>query len=340
MMKKKLHILMVVLLAVMMLVVSAPVSADDYPTTNINGIVPWGAGGGTDTVCRMAVPAAQQFLGKSIIMINKPGASGSIGHQFVYQRKADGYTLLFNSEIPTLYQTLGISSLSYDEFEPITLFANLSSIIVVHKDSPYNTLDDLLNDAKKRPGKITMGISGIGGLPYVSSLILKRISGVEFAPVTYNGDAPQITALMGKQIDVTVVGTGSAGQYIKSGDFKGLAIVGNKTAPSISNVPALGDLKPEARNMLNYSGPFFGIYVKKGTPEPIMKKLTEAFRKGFNDPKFQEFVKASDYVALGQTGAAAREYIKIWQSQTAWMIYDAGGAKESPAKFNIARPSK
>ena len=119
MMKKTIHILLAVLLAAMMLIVAAPVSADDYPTTNINGIVPWGAGGGTDTVCRLAVPAAQQFLGKSIIMTNKPGASGSIGHQFVYDRKADGYTLLFNSEIPTLYQVLGLSSLSYNEFEPI-----------------------------------------------------------------------------------------------------------------------------------------------------------------------------------------------------------------------------
>ena len=185
-----------------------------------------------------------------------------------------------------------------------------------------------------------MGISGVGGLPYVSSLILKKISGAEFAPVNYNGDAPQITALMGKQIDVTVVATGSAIQYIKNGDFKGLAIIANKTVPAISNVPALGDMKPETRDMLKTTGPFFGVYVKKGTPEPIMKKLTEAFQKGFNDPKLQEFIMTSGYIALGQTGNAAREYIKMWQSQTAWLIYDAGGAKESPAKFNIAKPSK
>lgn len=339
-MKKAIRILSAVLLAAMLLIVAAPAGADEYPATNINGIVPWGAGGGTDTVCRLAVPAAQQFLGKSIIMVNKGGASGSIGHQFVYDRKADGYTLLFNSEIPTLYPVLGLSPLSYDEFEPITLFANVASVVIVHKDSPYNTLDDLLNDAKKRPGKITMGISGVGGLPYVSSLILKKSSGAEFAPVNYNGDAPQITALMGKQIDTTVVATGSAIQYIKNGDFKGLAIIGNKTIPAISNVPALGDLKPETRDMLKTTGPFFGVYVKKGTPEPIIRKLTEAFQKGFNDPKLQEFIKTSGYIALGQTGNAAREYIKMWQSQTAWLIYDAGGAKESPAKFNIAKPSK
>lgn len=313
---------------------------EEYPIQNINGIIPWGAGGGTDMVSRLVVPAAQEYLGKSIIMVNKTGATGSIGHQYVYDQKADGYTLLFHTGDATLYPILGLSQLTYKEFEPIFLFANVAGVIVVSKDSPYNTLDDLINNAKKSPGKLKMGISGVGGLPYVSSIMLNQIADIKFSPVTYDGDGTLSTALMGNQIDVTVLAAGAAIQYIKSGDFKGLAVVSNKTIDAIPDVPALGILKPEAQNMLKTVGPYFGVFVKKETPEPVIKKLTEAFKKGYEDQKFRDYVKASGFVLLGYTGNEAKEYISKWQSQGAWLLYDAGNAKESPEKFGIPRPAK
>lgn len=312
----------------------------DYPNRDVNGIIPWGAGGGTDVVCRIAVPAANEYLGRTIIMTNMPGGSATIGHQYVYDQPADGYTLLFNSEVPAIYPVLGISDLTYEEFEQINIFCNVRSILIVPKDSPYNTLEDMINDAKARPRKVTFSLAGVGGLPYIANLLLMRIyDGVEFATVNYpGGDNEIIPAVLGGQLDVGVVATGSAAQYIQSGDLKGLVVVANDTITALPNVPALGELKPQAQDMLAITGTYFGIHVKKGTPEQIIQKLTEAFKRGYQDVKMQEFIESSGYIPLGLSGDAAKEWIKKWQSQTAWLIYDAGDAKESPEKFGIERP--
>lgn len=313
---------------------------EEYPAQNINGIIAWGAGGGTDSVSRLLAPAAEKVLGKSIILSNKTGATGSIATQYVSDQKADGYTLLFNAENPQLYPVLGLSNLTYNDFEPIILAVNGVTVVVVPKDSPYKTLDDLINDAKKRPGKVNMGISGVGGQPYMTSLILKKGEGIEFNKVTFDGDGPLITALMGKQIDVTGLAVGAAVQYIKNGDFRGLAVISNKRNEAIPEVPALGELKPQYKSMLKASGFFYGVHVKKGTPEPVIKKLKEAFMEAYKDPKFQEYAKKNGMVLMGITGDEAKEFMKQWQSVMAWLINDAGDAKKSPDALGIPKPVK
>jgi tripartite-type tricarboxylate transporter receptor subunit TctC len=311
---------------------------EEYPVKNINGIIAWGAGGGTDTVSRLMAPVAEKVLGKSIILSNKTGATGSVATQYVYDQPADGYTLLFNAENPQLYQVLGISELSYDDFEPIIISVRGETVVVVHKDSPYNTLDELLEDAKKNPGKITMGISGVGGQPYMTSLILKKGAGVEFNQVTFDGDGPLIAALMGKQVDVTGLAIAAGTQYVKNGDFKALAVVSNERNPALPDVPALGEIKPEFRDMLKAPGFFYGVHVKKGTPEHVINKLREAFMEAFKDEKFQDYAKKNGMILMGITGDEAKEYMKEWQSIMSWLIYEAGDAKESPEKFGIPKP--
>ncbi|WP_422443932.1 Bug family tripartite tricarboxylate transporter substrate binding protein [Thermoanaerobacterium sp. DL9XJH110] len=313
---------------------------ETYPTQSINGIIAWGAGGGTDSVSRLLAPVAEKELGKPIILSNKTGATGSIATQYVFDQKADGYTLLFNAENPQLYQVLGISKLSYDDFEPIIIAVRGSTVIVVPKDSPYNTIDDLINAAKKNPGKINMGISGVGGQPYVTSLILKKMEGITFNKVTFDGDGPLIAALMGKQIDVTGLAIGAATQYIKNGDLKALAVMTNEPVKAIPDVPAMGVIKPQYKQLLKTAGFFYGVFVKKGTPEEAVTKLRDAFHVAFKDPKFQEYCQKNGLIPMGITGEEAKNYMKEWQSQMAWLIYDAGDAKESPEVFGIPRPAQ
>ncbi|KKM09299.1 hypothetical protein SY88_19905 [Clostridiales bacterium PH28_bin88] len=311
---------------------------ETYPTQNINGTIAWGAGGGTDSVSRLLAPVAEKELGKSIVLTNKTGATGSIAAQYVFDQKPDGYNLLFHAENPQLYQVLGLSQLSYDDFEPIILAVQGMTVVVVPKDSPYKTLDDLINDAKARPGKVNMGISGVGGQPYMTANILKKGEGVNFNTVTFDGDGPLITALLGKQIDATGLAIGAATQYIKNGDFRGLAVIANKRNDAIPDVPALGEMKPQYQSMLQAPGFFYGVFVKKGTPEDIIKKLRDAFQVAFKDAKFQEYAQKNGMIPLGLTGDEAKAYMKKWQSTMSWLIYDAGGAKESPEKFGIPKP--
>ncbi|HQR12239.1 MAG TPA: tripartite tricarboxylate transporter substrate binding protein [Casimicrobiaceae bacterium] len=313
--------------------------AADYPDHPINGVIAWGAGGGTDTVSRLTTPLAEKALGKPIILANKTGATGAIAAQAVASAKADGYTLMFHAENPQLYQVLGLSELSYDDFDPVMLFVQGSTVIVVPKDSPIKTYEDLIKAAKANPGKMSIGISGVGGQPWVTATLLKKIEGVTFNPVAFDGDGPLVTALLGKQLDVSGLAVGAAVQYVKNGDLRALAIMRNSPNPALPDVPYITKLNPAFTDAMKASGFFYGVFVKKGTPEPIVNTLTAAYKSALNEPKFIDYAKNNGLSVLGLTGAQAREFMNNWRSQMSWLIYEAGGAKESPEKFKIPKPA-
>jgi tripartite-type tricarboxylate transporter receptor subunit TctC len=271
-------------------------------------------------------------------MTNRTGGTGAIATQYVYDRPADGYTVLFHAENPQLYQVLGLSNLTFADFEPIILTAQGPTVIVVHPDSPIQTYEQLIEQAKANPGKVNLGISGVGGQPFVTAAILNSIEGVQFNQVAFDGDGPLATALLGKHIDVTGIALLTAVPQVQGGALRALAVVANEPLAVLPGVPALGQIRPQARPMLTTAGFFYGVHVKKGTPQPVIDKLREAFLAAFNDPKFIQFANERGLVLLGHTGQAARDYMTQWQRHMAWLIYDAGGAKESPEKFNIARP--
>ena len=321
------------------LVTAGFATAADYPDHPVNGVIAWGAGGGTDTVSRLMTPIAEKVLGKSIILANKTGATGAIAAQAVYSQKADGYTLMFHAENPQLYQVLGLSPLSYDEFEPVILSVQGSTVIVVPKDSPIKTYEDLIKAAKAAPGKLSIGISGVGGQPWVSSMLLKKVEGVTFNPVAFDGDGPLVTALLGKQLDVSGLAVGAASQYVKNGDLRALAIMKNSPNAALPDVPHITKLNPAFTDTMKASGFFYGVFVKKGTPQPIIDKLTAAYKFALNDTKFTDYAKNNGLDVMGLTGKEAKAFMNTWRSQMSWLIYDAGAGKESPAKFGIAKPN-
>jgi len=313
------------------------VNAADYPERPITGIIAWGAGGGTDTVSRLMTPIAEKILKQSVVLANRTGATGAIAAQAVHSAKADGYTLMFHAENPQLYQVLGLSPLSYDDFEPIILSVQGSTVIVVHKDSPLKSYDDLIRAAKASPGKLSIGISGVGGQPWVTSTLLKKVEGVTFNPVAYDGDGPLVTAMLGKQLDVSGLAVGAATQYIRNGDLRALAIMKNSPNSSLPDVPHITKLNPAFTDIMKASGFFYGVYVKKGTPQPIIDKLTTAYKYALNDSKFVDYAKNNGLDVLALTGQDARAFMNTWRSQMSWLIYDAGAGKESPAKFGIPK---
>lgn len=313
--------------------------AADFPDHPINGVIAWGAGGGTDTVSRLMTPIAEKILKQSIILANKTGATGAIAAQAVASGKADGYTLMFHAENPQLYQVLGLSPLSYDDFEPVILSVQGSTVIVVHKDSPLKTYDDLIKAAKASPGKLSIGTSGVGGQPWVTSMLLKKVEGVTFNPVAFNGDGPLVTALLGKQLDVSGLAVGAAVQYIKNGDLRALAIMKNSPNAAIPEVPYITNLNPAFAESMKASGFFYGVFVKKGTPQPIIDKLTTAYKMALNDSKFVNYASMNGLDVIGLSGKEARSFMNTWRSQMSWLIHDAGAGKNSPEKFGIPKPA-
>jgi tripartite-type tricarboxylate transporter receptor subunit TctC len=328
------------LLLVASLLAAGFVSADDYPDRPITGVIAWGAGGGTDTVSRLTTPLAEKILKQSIVLANKTGATGAIAAQAVHSAKADGYTLMFHAENPQLYQVLGLSPLSYDDFEPVMLFVQGSTVIVVQKDSPFKTYDDLMKAAKASPGKLSIGISGVGGQPWVTGTLLKKVEGVTFNSVAFDGDGPLVTALLGKQLDVSGLSVGAATQYIKNGDLRALAIMKNSPNSTLPEIPYITKLNPAFNEVMKASGFFYGVFVKKGTPKPIIDKLSAAYKYALNDSKFVDYAKNNGLDVIGMSGKEAKDFMNTWRSQMSWLIYDAGAGKNSPEKFGIPKPAK
>ncbi len=321
------------------LVTAGLAQAADYPDRPINGVIAWGAGGGTDTVSRLMTPIAEKILGKSVILANKTGATGAIAAQAVQSAPADGYTVMFHAENPQLYQVLGLSPLSYDDFEPVILSVQGSTVIVVPKDSPFKTYDDLIKAAKATPGKLSVGISGVGGQPWVTSMLLKKVEGVTFNPVAFDGDGPLVTAMLGKQLDVSGLAVGAASQYIKNGDLRALAIMKSSPNVALPEVPHITKLNPAFTDVMKASGFFYGVFVKKGTPQPVIDKLTKAYTFALNDNKFKDYAKLNGLDVMGITGNEAKAFMNTWRSQMSWLIFDAGAGKNSPEKFGIPKPA-
>jgi tripartite-type tricarboxylate transporter receptor subunit TctC len=315
----------------------ASAQAADFPTKDISGIIQWGAGGATDNVSRATTPYVEKALGKQIVLQNKPGATGAVGLMSVYNQPADGYTLLYGAENPTLYKVLDISQIDYDAFYPVMLIARNVGVIVCNNDQPWKTLGDLFADAKKNPGQLKMGSTGPGGLPHVVSSMLKATSGVTFNHIVYQGEGPLTTAILGGHIQWTTMGMAAVREHLRAGRVRALAVVSDTPVPTLENVPLITATSADYKKFLPW-GPFYGVFVKKETPDAVKKALVEAFQKGLKDPKAQEFIANFGSVYMGISGAEAEKFLKQWQSTTTWLLQDAGATKFSPDKFGIPKP--
>jgi len=307
-----------------------------FPERDINGYIMWGAGGAMDNVSRSITPLAEKYLGKSIILQNKTGATGAVATQFVYDQKADGHTLLYGAENPQLYGVLNISKLDYKDFEAINILGRGVAVVVVPKDSKYTTLQDLIEAGKAAPGKINMSSTGPGGLPFVVYSLLNTVSGVEFNLIPFDGEGPSLTAMLGGHVDFTIVGLSAARELYRADKVKPLVVISNEPIEGMEEIPVIGEILPEYNPYLPW-GPFYGVYVKKETPEEVKQILRDAYKKAFEEEQFQAFLKDFGAVPMGISGKEAEEFLINWQRVSTWLLYDAGGAEISPESLGIKR---
>lgn len=310
--------------------------ATNYPERNINGTIQWGEGGATDIFSRAIAQFAEKELDTSIIMNNRTGASGAVGAQYVYDQKSDGYNLLFIAEQLPIYGVLGISELSFDDFYPINIYGRTVPVIAVAADSPYETLEDVFNDAEQNPGKVKIGVASPGSQGHVVASMMALERDIAFNQVPFDGNGPALTAMLGGHVDITVLNTVEVLDYVEKGDMRILSVVNDEPIEQFPDVPTLGEIDPSFEKYLPW-GSWFGVAVKKDTPDEVKEKLVEAFDKAFNDPEFQEVLETSATLPLGLHGEEAMEFINDWQSTTAWIIHDSGESQASPEEFGIPR---
>ena len=326
-----------VALAVALLGAFSFAQAAEFPTRDLSGIIMWGAGGATDNVARALTPLAELHLGKKIVLQNKPGATGAVSTQWVYNQPSDGYTILWGAENPQLYRVLEISQLDYKDFYPVNVTARGVGLVACNNDAPWKTYKELVEDAKKNPGNIKMGSTGPGGLPFVVGAMMKAVHGITFNAIPFGGEGPGMTAMQGGHVQWMTVGLTAGREHVRAGRIRPLAMVADEPIPGLENIPLITNLYPEYKKYLPW-GPFYGVWVKRDVPDPAKKKLVEAFQKGVNEAKFQAFIKDFGAVSMNLHGDEADKFLKHWQSVTCWLLQDSGDAKASPEKFGIPRP--
>jgi tripartite-type tricarboxylate transporter receptor subunit TctC len=311
--------------------------AADFPTTDLQGVIMWGAGGATDNVARAITPNVEPLLGKSIVLINKAGGTGAISTQYVYSRPSDGYTLLYGAENPQLHRVLELSQLDYKDFYPVNILARGVGVIVVNNDTPWKTFKELIEDAKKRPGEIKMGSTGPGGLPYTVGAMIRSVTGFDVIPVPFDGEGPGVTALMGGHVDVMPAGLTAVREHIRAGRVRALAVVSDTPIPGLEELPLITQDFPQFKKYLPW-GPFYGVWVKRDVPDNVKKILVDAFQKGAATPKFESFISDFGAVMMNIHGAEADKFLLHWQSVSCWLLQDAGATKVSPETLGIPKP--
>ena len=308
-----------------------------YPERPIQAVIPWGAGGATDNVMRSLSPYVEKELGGKLILSNRPGGTAVIGTTYVLGQQPNGYTLLLGAENPQLYPVLGLAQFDYGALHPINLIGQNVAVIATHADSPYNSMADLLAAARANPGTLRMGGAGAGALPSTVHAMINAVGELKVREVTFGGDGPGITALMGKHIDFMPLSLAAAKELIRTGKLKALAVVNAEEIPELPGVEPISKALPAIAEYLPW-GPFWGVWVHKDTPEDIKQKLTAAYARAVASPEFQTFLKNYGAKSLNLSGDEARQYLQRWQSVTAWSMYKAKAVATSPDTLGIARP--
>lgn len=309
----------------------------DYPERNVEGTIQWGAGGATDNVARSLTPHVEEALGTSIILNNRPGGTGVIGMNAVMQKPANGYSVLYGAENPQLYPVMGLADFDYSAMTPINVIGQGLVVIAAPADKDWKNFGDLLDDAHKHPGELRMGGTGAGGLPSTVLAMINSVDSLDVRDVTFGGDGPGITALLGGHIDFMPLSLAAAQEHIASGRLKGLAVVTKESIEELPDVPPITDALPKMKSYLPW-GPFWTVSVRKDTPDNIVAKLSDAYQKGVANEQFQTFLSENGAKVLNLQGDEAKQFLARWQSVTAWALEQAGSAKVSPEEAGIPKP--
>jgi len=284
--------LAILFLAAVLLPAPAPAA---FPERDITLIVPWAPGGGTDTVARTLVKNAKKHFGVNINVQNVTGGTGAIGMNQVARSRPDGYTLGLITFNLSTYRLLGQSELSYRDFDLIGLLNQSIAGLTVKADSPFQTLKDLVEYAKKNPGVVTVGHSGPAGAWHLAAVAIAHNHKLKFTFVPFDGAAPTRTALVGGHITVCSSGMDEVLQFHQTKQVRILAANSPSRHPAFPDVPTMAEAGYPIEN------PIFdwrGLGAPKGTPPEVLKVLREGFKKAAEDP---EYIALMDKLALPRT---------------------------------------
>ncbi|MGX9417529.1 tripartite tricarboxylate transporter substrate binding protein [Vibrio sp. WJH972] len=284
------------------LLCSSAAMAADYPAKNIKLIVPFGAGGGTDAVGRTIANSTKDILGKSITVVNRTGGAGAVGMSFGAQQKPDGYTLtVVTREIASLPQ-MGLMRHTADDFKLIRMVNLDPAVVLVNKDSEYNTINDLIAAAKAAPGSVKFASTA---KPNFYLMALEKDQNITMNAIPYNGASEAIPAVLGKHTDVTMVTPGEAISQLRSGQLKALGVMSKERIAFLPDVPTLKEQGVDVS-----TGTWRGLGAPKDTPDEVIEILGNAFDQAMASDDFKAFMEKGAMTIHNMDAAEFTQFVK------------------------------
>ena len=278
------------LLAALLIFIGGAASAQDvYPSRPVSIIVPFPPGGVADIVARAIAPSMERSLKQPVVVVNKPGAGGTVGTAALANSAPDGYTLLMalasistNPEQDRLNNRPAAFQLA--QLEPLARISIEPMLLAVRANSPYRSLKDIVEDAKKRPGAISYASSGVYGVYHVATEMFAHEAGIKLHHVPYKGGAPALLALLSGEVDIGLVTRSVGLKHLQAGTLRPLAAWGSERWEQFPDVPTVKELGFNVDYSL-----WSGLFAPAGIPDPVMKTVRDAVRAAVDDPQFRNF---------------------------------------------------
>lgn len=315
-----------------------PAQAQDWkPTKPITVIVPWAAGGSTDQVIRVTAGELEKALGQKVVVVNQPGASGSIGSKTAWEAPKDGYTWTSGAakDIGT-YAVSGLLDTKMDDWSFYLTVAN-QSVVSVNANSPYKTLADLIAAMKAKPGQISVATAGVNSSGHFGSEALARGAGVTYKHVSYDGGNPAVISTVSGETEVTTQLGVEQVEMIRAKRLRPLAVLASKPL-EVDGIPAIEPVTktlPNFRTETNY----FGIFVPKGVPANVIATLDKVWKEQIaNSAALKKYATDKGALFDPSYGDAAKKAAFPAIQGAAWILQEGGKAKVSPDTLGIPKP--
>ena len=305
------------LILLTLLLATAPVFGQGYPSRPIRLVVGFAPGGAADAASRAIGEPLGRILGQAIIVDNRPGNGSSLAAEIVAKAPADGYTLLIASPSSQSVNPVINKNLGYvpeRDFAPVTKVTSSALIVAVHPSVPVRTIPELIAHAKKNPGKLNYGSSGNGSAPHMAEVLFSRVAGVEMVHVPFKGGGPASQSLLAGDIQLSIATPPSVLPLIQAGRLRGLAVTTRAASPSIPGLPGMDEAGLPGYDLTFW----YGFFVPAGTPAQVIAKLHLATNQVLQRPELKKMLEAEGTDVEGskspeEFGAFLRENAKLWQ---------------------------
>lgn len=312
-------IFLALLICVLMMVFMFNAFANDFPSSGIELMVPWPAGGGSDILMRSIAQYLEKELGVNVVVINKPGGGGAVGLVYLKNCKSDGYYIGMTSS--AMIQTAYCSTVQtpIEDYEPIVFLGSDDAALTVRTDSPWKTLEDFIVAAKKQPGIIRNSNDTPGGASHLAALVLEKKTGIELNKIPYAGFAPSVAALAGEHVDSTTVNlTEVIGMY-KAGKFRILGVFGNNRHFLVPEIPTMIEQDYDV-----VSGAWRIVVAPKGTSEERLNILEKALLSVLNNTELLETLRTAGYNIDPHGRSWTKEFMVKEDEKLYELFYDLG----------------